>query len=119
MEYNNFLRTYYNALMDLGTVVSFTPQHVVTINDDNQNDKFFEEKDSGFFGKVRLSLSAPNNVIENEMDKLSAKFPEYDLLFLNTNSLKKAANYLANADEIKKMLGYMITIYKEMGLIKV
>ena len=120
MEYNSFIRIYYNEIMDLGLQYNFTPTAIMVVND-NQNEqeaRYFEEKDSGFFGSKRLVLGAPNDMFEKEMDLLHIKFPEYNALFLNKAGLQQSANYFVNEEEIKRMLKYVVAIYRKMDLIK-
>ena len=120
MEYNSFLRIYYNKIMDLGLQYNFTPAALVVINyqPNEQEARYFEDKDSGFFGNKRLVLGAPNDMFEKEMDLLHIKFPEYNALFLNKVGLQQSANYFMNEEEVERMLKYVVAIYKKMDLIK-
>ena len=120
MDYNSFIRIYYNEIMDLGLQYNFTPSAIVVVNSESneQEARYFEEKDSGFFGNKRLVLGAPNDMFEKEMDLLHIRFPEYNALFQNKVALQNSANYFVNEEEIKRMLKYVVAIYRKMDLIK-
>lgn len=118
MEYNTFIRQYYHILMDLGKFVNLTPNIYRVVND-NTNPEYYEKNDSGYFGNTRLKLSAPNDVIENVMDNYSITYPEYPMLFLNKEQLKKASNFFKDEEQIKRMMILNAQVLQKMGLLKI
>lgn len=119
MEYNDFLRIYYNEMINNFKSYDLLPRQIFVIDNQESNMQFYEQKDCGWFGTFGIKLGAPNEEYEKFFETYSEKYPEFIHLFVgDRQELLEMSSMVSNVEEIKLFLKELKMIYEQMGLIE-
>lgn len=119
MEYNEFLRRYYEKMIENFKDCFFYPQNIFNVKIEKKiNPNFYEKQDCGWFGAFKIKLGAPNEEYEYFFDIKSQKYPDY-VFFIPSEELKSKSEIFNSEDDIQELFDNLKRIYIKMGLIEV
>ena len=118
MNYNSFVRIYYNLLIEALKKYELRPTIEFGIQEDDEqfSEIFFEERDCGEIAMVGIKQSAPNFVFEKWFEKKHLQYPEMDF-FMNKEQLVESSKDVETIEDVRKLLDLLLFVAKQGGWI--
>lgn len=121
MEYNKFLRLYYEKMLDIFQNVDFNPNIEVNLDENHFSvpSRYLEKntKNCPFLGLLKVKLGSPNSAYEMYFDTMNKSYPELFMLFLPKEDLTRTSSELNSLDDITNYLKAVYLLFLNAGFI--